>query len=69
MNNTGNYKQWIADVYHCSENWGQKITVKEMYIELSESRKQCSPDDYVPDKRLSKQCADYWNKLCELYPA
>ena len=65
---SGDYKQWIADSYHCSECWGQKMTYEEMLLELAESRRQADPDDYVPDIMLYKECAEYWNELCDRYP-
>ena len=61
-------EQWIADVYHCSEIWGQKQTEEEMLIELTETLEWKDPDDYSPDPSLYKECAAYWNLLCELYP-
>ena len=61
-------KQWIADVYHCSDIWGTKQTEKEMLIELQESQRQKWPGDYSPDPGLYKVCCAYWNRLCELYP-
>lgn len=65
---SGDYKQWIADVYHCSECWGQKQTDEEMLLDLAESRRQAYPDDYVPDIILYHECAAYWNELCDAYP-
>lgn len=65
---SGDYKQWIADSYHCSECWGQKMTDEEMLLELAETRRQADPDDYVPDIMLYKECAAYWNELCDRYP-
>lgn len=64
----GDWKQWIADMYHCSECWGHRMTEDEMRLDLVESRKQADPCDYVPDPSLAAQCASYWNELCELYP-
>ena len=64
----GDYKQWIADVYHCSGCWGQKQTDEEMLLELAESRRQADPEDYVPDIDLYQECAAYWNDLCDRYP-
>ena len=68
MENRNNYRQWIADVYHCSECWGQKMTEEEMLLDLTETAKQKDPDDYSPDPSLYKECAAYWNALCEAYP-
>jgi len=65
---SGDYKQWIADAYHCSECWGQKMTDEEMLLDLAETRRQADPDDYVPDIILYKECAAYWNELCDRYP-
>lgn len=66
---TDDYKQYIADVYHCSDSWGCKMTVEEMYIDLVESNKEKDPDDYCPDPATAALCAEYWNSLCEMYPA
>lgn len=63
-----NYKQWIADCYHCSDIWGQKQTDMEMYIELMETQLQKFPDDYSPSPYLFRECAAYWNKLSIAYP-
>lgn len=63
-----NFRQWIADVYHCSEAWGQETTADEMKTMLSETRAQSDPADYVPDTSLSAACAEYWNHLCKAYP-
>ena len=65
---TGDWQQWIADVYHCSDCWGCKMTDEEMLLDLVESRKHADFDDYVPDPTLYKECAAYWNELCEAYP-
>lgn len=62
------YRQWIADVYHCSESWGQRMTNDDMLIMLTESAKQNDPDEYSPDTSIYRECATYWNKLCETYP-
>ena len=62
------YRQWIADVYHCSESWGQRMTNDDMLIMLTESAKQKDPEDYSPDLSLYHECAAYWNQLCETYP-
>lgn len=62
------YMQYIADTYHCSDYWGEKITTEDMYINLVEWNKGKDPEDYCPHPSLAKQCADYWNHLCDLYP-
>jgi len=61
-------QQWIADVYHCSDCWGQTMDEDEMRIMLVESEKEKDPDDYSPAPDLSAECTAYWNELCELYP-
>lgn len=61
------YRQWIADVYHCSECWGQKMTDDEMKLDLIEAMQQKDPDDYSPDPALYRECAAYWNELCDAY--
>ena len=63
------YKQWIADVYHCSETWGQKMTEEEMLLDLTETEKQKDPGDYSPAPYLFKECCEYWNYLCDIYPS
>jgi len=62
------YQQWIADYYHCSDIWGQKQTQEEMKIQLTETLNFKNPGDYSPDPSLYKQCARYWNELCERFP-
>lgn len=64
-----NYVQYISDVYHCSEEWGQKVTEEDMKASLEEWSKEAAPGEYVPDITLFKQCAAVWNGLCEAYPA
>ena len=68
MANNNDWQQWIADTYHCGENWGIRITVSQMRTALIESRKWADPDDYVPDPSLASECAAYWNDLCDRYP-
>jgi hypothetical protein len=63
----GDYKQWVADSYHCSGTWGQKMTELEMLIELAETRRQTDPGEYVPDITLYRECCEYWNQLCDAY--
>ena len=62
------WQQWIADVYHCSECWGQKMSDEDMRITLEESRQHKNPGDYSPDPSMYKECAAYWNELCDAYP-
>ena len=61
-------RQWISDVYHCSESWGETMTEQEMYIMLSETEKQKNPSDFSPDPQLFRECTKYWSRLCRLYP-
>jgi len=68
MDNRNDYRQWIADVYHCSDCWGEKMTMEDMHIMLSEHTLEKDPDDYSPDPSLAAECAACWNELCELYP-
>lgn len=62
-----NYKQWIADIYHCSDSWGQKMTHDEMLINIIEWNKQTDGSEYCPTPELYKECAEYWNYLCDAY--
>lgn len=64
----GDWRQWIADVYHCSDCWGEKMTVDDMRVMLTESAREKDPDDYSPDPSLAAACAACWNELCDLYP-
>ena len=66
--NTGDFRQWIADVYHCSDCWGEKMTTEEMELLLTEHMKEKDPEEYSPAPFLAGLCAEYWNELCELYP-
>lgn len=68
MENRNDYRQWIADVYHCSECWGETMTEDDMRITLTEAAREKDPDDYSPDPSLAAECAAYWNELCDLYP-
>ena len=68
MESTNDYRQWIADVYHCSDCWGQTMSEEDMLYELTETIRQKDPDDYSPDPYLYRECAAYWNELCALYP-
>lgn len=62
------YMQYIADCYHCSECWGEKLTVEDMRTNLIEWNKDTDPGDYCPDPSLAEECANYWNQLCDLFP-
>lgn len=62
------YRQYIADLYHCSDCWGQKVTEDEMRTNLEEWNKETDPEEYVPAPYLFRQCAAYWNELCDAYP-
>ena len=62
------YIQYIADCYHCSDCWGEKMTVDDMRISLIEWNKEKDPGDYCPDPSLARECADYWNHLCDMFP-
>lgn len=64
----GDYQQWIADSYHCSDIWGQKMTEEEMLLELTETLDWKDPGDYSPNPALYRECTTYWNALCDAYP-
>ena len=63
-----NYKQFIADIYHCADMWGKKVTEDEMLYNLTEWNKETEKGEYCPKISLYRQCAAYWNQLAELYP-
>lgn len=60
--------QWVADVYHCSDCWGQTMTEEDMRETLIEHQKEKFPDEYSPDPAMAAECAAYWNELCAMYP-
>lgn len=60
-------KQWIADVFHCENSWGEVQTDDDMFIMLTETMKEKDPDDYSPSPSLAHECAAYWNELCAIY--
>ena len=64
MANT-DYKQYIADIYHCCEAWGQKVTEEEMRINIASWREEF---DDCPRHLPVKACTRYWNELCDMYP-
>lgn len=68
MNNYDEAMQWIADVYHCSDCWGERMTEDDMRITLKESMKEKDQDDYSPDPSMARECAAFWNELCDMYP-
>ena len=68
MENRNDYLQWIADVYHCSGTWGEKMTAADMHVMLTEHARDTDPDEFSPDPSLAAACAAYWNELCDMYP-
>lgn len=60
-------EQFIADMYHCSDTWGEKTTEENMRVTLVELQ-DLYPDDYCPSPSLFRECAAYWNQLCDQYP-
>ena len=68
MDNNNLLEQYIADLYHCSEIWGTRMTVEDMRITLEEIEKEKWPGDYSPVPETAEQCTRYWNELCNLYP-
>lgn len=61
-------KQWIADVYHCSDIWGTRYTYKDMIVELQESEMQKNPGDYSPPVAMFRILTRYWNNLAKRFP-
>lgn len=59
------YKQFIADLYHCSEIWGQKTTEEYMRIDIESWKKEFED---CPKHMPVKKCTEYWNYLCDMYP-
>lgn len=64
-----NYKLFIANIYHCSEEWGQQMTEEDMKTALENWKAEFESDEYVPAVSLYKKCAAFWNELCIAYPA
>ncbi len=61
-------RQYIADVYHCSDVWGEKVSVAEMIVNLTEWNNEKDTGEYCPPVSLAPVLAIYWNELCEQYP-
>ena len=61
-------RQFIADIYHCSDSWGVKQSEQDMYENLLAWNKEIT-DGYVPPVESYKECTIAWNKLCDLYPS
>lgn len=61
------YRQFIADIYHCSNCWGCKQTTAEMRVNLEQWWQEIDQDDYCPDPSQAAACAEYWNHLCDIY--
>ena len=59
---------WLSNVYHCCESWGNKETEETMLLMLTETIKEKDPEDYSPDPSLYRECMEYWNKLCDVFP-
>ena len=64
----GDPLQWVADVYHCSDIWGQKMTKEEMFFTLAEHILEKDQEEYSPSPYLFEECCEYWNQLCDTYP-
>lgn len=63
-----NYKQFIADIYHCSDCWGIKQSEHEMLANLEQWRQEIGQEEYCPDLSQAAACVAYWNHLCDIYP-
>ena len=66
-NRNSEHFQWIADCYHCSENWGSPMTEADMTELLTETALQ-DPEGDTPPVYLAGELAAYWNELCRRYP-
>lgn len=62
---SNDYKQFVADLYHCSESWGQKVTEEDMAINIKSWKEEF---DDCPERLPVKACTRYWNELCDMYP-
>lgn len=60
------YEQFIADLYHCSGCWGEKVTEQEMKCNLEQWQREGIDD--CPPVESYRLCAAYWNLLCDWYP-
>ena len=63
---TNDYKQFIADIYHCSGCWGSTTTPAEMKANLIEWESEGIED--CPNINMAANCAAYWNELAQKYP-
>lgn len=62
------YRQFIADIYHCLNCWGIKQSEQEMLVNLEQWRQEIEPGEYCPNPSQAAVCAAYWNHLCDIYP-
>lgn len=59
------FRQWVADMYHCSECWGERTTVHDFRYNM---RNWIADSIEVPQFVPVSAAVAYWNRLCELYP-
>lgn len=62
-------KQFIADIYHCSDNWGVTMSEDDMRENLQQWAMEADPGTPVPDISMAAELTAYWNELCRLYPS
>ena len=59
------FRQWLADLYHCCESWGMKYTVEEFRYTL---RQWIAEGVEIPESVPISASVCYWNRLADAYP-
>ena len=59
------FRQWLADLYHCCESWGIKYTVSEFRYTL---RQWIAEGMEVPEIVPVSVSVRYLNRLADAYP-
>ena len=59
------FRQWLADLYHCCEEWGMRYTVSEFRYTVRQWAAECAElPEFVPVSAAVR----YWNQLADIYP-
>lgn len=58
------FRQWIADMYHCCGQWGTKYTVPDFRYDM---RNWIAEGIEVPAFVPVSKAVRYWNELSDLY--
>ena len=59
------FRQWLADLYHCCEEWGMRYAVSEFRHTV---RQWIAEGMEVPESVPVSAAVRYWNRLADIYP-